>query len=197
MHQHSLFLRIYTDSNASLRIRCLFCRTIYLWPQNTPLFPISHLHWSQILSLEHYFEVCQQPIVAEGQIWRTVWVHKQFEVWFVVDPRFIHCHMFTRKLFLLRWNSCKQRYDSSTRCYFWSTVNKRGNPFEHSFPIDKCSCKMLNTLPSDIFNSSFTSHNFNLRSAKTNMWSFWCFPGQLPNLGDLSVQHHLCLYDWI
>ena len=24
---------------------------------------------------------------------------------------------------------------------------------------------------------------------------FWCFPGQLPNLGDLSVQHHLCQYN--
>ena len=24
---------------------------------------------------------------------------------------------------------------------------------------------------------------------------FWCFPGQLPNLGNLSVQYHLCLYD--
>ena len=23
----------------------------------------------------------------------------------------------------------------------------------------------------------------------------WCFPGQLPNLGNLIVQHHLCLYD--
>ena len=26
---------------------------------------------------------------------------------------------------------------------------------------------------------------------------FWWFPGQLANLGDLSVQHHLCLYDHI
>ena len=26
---------------------------------------------------------------------------------------------------------------------------------------------------------------------------FWCFPGQLPNLGDLSVQYHLCLYNHI
>ena len=24
---------------------------------------------------------------------------------------------------------------------------------------------------------------------------FWCFPGQLLNLGDLSVQHHLCQYN--
>ena len=26
---------------------------------------------------------------------------------------------------------------------------------------------------------------------------FWCFPGQLPNLGILSIQHHSCLYDHI
>ena len=26
-------------------------------------------------------------------------------------------------------------------------------------------------------------------------WVFWWFPGQLPNMGDLSVQHYLCLYD--
>ena len=26
---------------------------------------------------------------------------------------------------------------------------------------------------------------------------FWCFPGQLANLGELSIQHHLCLYNCI
>ena len=26
---------------------------------------------------------------------------------------------------------------------------------------------------------------------------FWCFPRQLPNLGDLSIQYHLCLYECI
>ena len=26
---------------------------------------------------------------------------------------------------------------------------------------------------------------------------FWCFPGQLLNLSNLSIQHHLCLYDCI
>ena len=35
-------------SNASLTIWCLFCWTICLWPQNTPQFLISLLHWSQI-----------------------------------------------------------------------------------------------------------------------------------------------------
>ena len=27
------------------------------------------------------------------------------------------------------------------------------------------------------------------------VWVFWCFPGQLLNLGNLSIQQHLCLYD--
>ena len=47
--------------------------------------------------------------------------------------------------------------------------------FEYSFLIDKCSCKMVNTLLPDIFNSSAISRNFNLWSAKTRLWSFLLF----------------------
>ena len=54
-------------------------------------------------------------------------------------------------------------------------VSKRGTHFEHFFLIDKCSCKMVNTLGSDIFNSYVISHNFNLRSAKMSLWSFLVF----------------------
>ena len=78
--------------------------------------------------------------------------------------------------FLLHWNSCKQCSESST-CCFWSTVSKHSIHFEHSFLIDKYSCKMVNTLHSDIFNSSAISCNFNLRSAKTSLWSFLVFSG--------------------
>ena len=47
--------------------------------------------------------------------------------------------------------------------------------FEQSFLILKCPCKMVNTLPSDIFKVSAISHNFNLLSAKTILWIlfFW------------------------
>ena len=69
--------------------------------------------------------------------------------------------------------------------------------FKHNFLIDKCSCKMVNILPSDIFNSSAISCNFNLQSARMSLWSFWCFLRQLPNFSDLSVQHHLCMYNRI
>ena len=95
--------------------------------------------------------------------------------------------------FLLRWNICKRRSESSTRCCFWSTVSECGAHCEISFLLEKCLCKMVNALHSDIFNSSVISRNFNLRSAKTSYWRvfFVCFPGQLPNLGDLSIQHVL------
>ena len=53
---------------------------------------------------------------------------------------------------------------------------------------------MVNTLPSDIFKVLVMSRNFNLRSAKTILWTFLCVLEQLPNLGDQSVQHHRCLY---
>ena len=39
--------------------------------------------------------------------------------------------------------------------------------------IDKCWCKMVNTLPSDIFKSFAMSRNLNLRSAKTSLWVFF------------------------
>ena len=52
---------------------------------------------------------------------------------------------------------------------FWSTVRKHGTHFEHSFLIGKCVRKMVNTLPSDIFNSSAISCNFNLWLAKTSL----------------------------
>ena len=80
-----------------------------------------------------------------------------------------------KKSYLLHWNSSKQRSELSTHCCFRSTVNKRNTHFEYSFLIDKCSCKMGNTLPFDIFNSSAISRNFNFQSAKTSLWSFLVF----------------------
>ena len=68
--------------------------------------------------------------------------------------------------FLSRWNCCKQRCESSISC-FWSTVRKH---ITHSF---LCSCKMVNTLASGIFNSSAIPRNFNLQSAKTNLWRYF------------------------
>ena len=91
-------------------------------------------------------------------------------------------HIYAKTFFLLRWNSCKQCSKSLTHCCFWSTVSKRGTHFEHSFLLDKCSCKMVDTLPSDIFNSSATLLNFNLRLAKTSL-SFFMFSRMTAKFG--------------
>ena len=90
------------------------------------------------------------------------WIHVSFIVTYL-----------RKKSILLRLNSCQQRSESSTRCCFWSTVSKCGTHFEHSFLIDKCSCKMVTT--SDIFNSSAFAYNFNLRSVETSWLSFLMF----------------------
>ena len=98
------------------------------------------------------------------------------------DPCFSHCNIFIKN-FLLHWNSWKQCSELSLCCCFWLTVSKCSTHFEHSFLIDKCSCKMVNTLPSDIFNSSTISRNFNLWSAKTSLWSFLVFSGTTAKFG--------------
>ena len=109
------------------------------------------------------FTYCCCPL-----IWLPIWLQSEC---------FIHCHIFMQKSFLLHWNSSKECSESLRHCCFWWTVSKHGTHFEHSFLIDYCSCKMVNTLPSDIFNSSAISCNLNLRSVKTRLWSFLVFSG--------------------
>ena len=77
-------------------------------------------------------------------------------------------------------------------------MSKCNTHFEHSFLIDKCSCKMVNTPPSDIFNSSAISSNSNLRLAKTSLLSFLVFSRETAKFGQpehsasfVSVQPHL------
>ena len=74
--------------------------------------------------------------------------------------------------FLLRWNIWKQRSESSMCCYF--LIGKITH-FEHNFFIDKCSRKIVKALPSDIFNYSAISHNFNVQPAKMSLWIFLVF----------------------
>ena len=77
--------------------------------------------------------------------------------------------------FLLHWNSCKQHSESSMHFCFWSTMSKRSTHFKHSFLIDKCSWKMVNTLLFDIFNFFAISCNFNLQLARMSLLSFLLF----------------------
>ncbi len=53
--------------------------------------------------------------------------------------------------------------------------DRRGTHFQHNFLIDICSFKMFNTLPSDIFNFSAISSNFNLQLTKMSLWNFLVF----------------------
>ena len=86
----------------------------------------------------------------------------------MVDPCFIHCHIFMQKLLFV---VLKQLQTTLwiVDTLFYSTLSKCITHFEHSFLIDKYSCQMVNTLPSDIFNSSAISPNFNLQSAKISL----------------------------
>ena len=77
-----------------------------------------------------------------------------------------------RKSFLPRLNSSKQHSESSTRCCYWSGMSKRGTHFENNLSIPKDLCKIVETLPSDIFKVPAISHNFNLQSPKTIFWTF-------------------------
>ena len=55
--------------------------------------------------------------------------------------------------------------------------------FNTDFSLTNVYVKMVNTLPSDIFNSSAISRNFNLWSAKMSLWSFLAFFGTTAELG--------------
>ena len=95
----------------------------------------------------------------------------------VVDPCFIYCHKPIQKIILPRLNGSKQRSEFLTCCCLWSGVGKRGTHFEKNLRIPKDSCKIVNTLPSDIFKVSAILRNFNLRSPKTISWTFVMFSG--------------------
>ena len=107
--------------------------------------------------------------------WLLIWLQSE-----VMDPCFIHCHIFMQTFFFVALKQCSEL---SMHCCFWLTVSKYSTHFEHSFLIDKCSCKMVNTLLSDIFNSSAISCNFNLWLAKVSLWSFLVFSGITAEFG--------------
>ena len=99
--------------------------------------------------------------------------------------------------FLFCWNSCKQHSKSLTHCCFWLTVSKDSINFQCSFFIKKCSCKMMNILPSDIFSFSAIPCSFNLQSDKTSLWSLLVFSRTTAKFGAPECSSHLCLYNCV
>ena len=64
--------------------------------------------------------------------------------------------------------------------------------FEHSFLIEKwwIYCLLISSTP-------LLSHSTSIYNRPKGVHGVFCFPGQLLNLGNLSIQHHLSLYDCI
>ena len=62
-------------------------------------------------------------------------------------------------------------------------MSSRGTHFAQSFRIPKCSCKMVKTLPYDIFPMSASSCTFHLRSFITHLWILWMFSGITASFG--------------
>ena len=123
--------------------------------------------------------------------WLLIWLWSE-----VVDPCFIHCHMFMQKLLLVvlkqlqttLWIvntfliNCEQ-----TQHPLWTQLSHWQMFMQHdeytAFWYLQLLCYLMQ-LQFTIGQNEFVEF-------------FWCLPGQLPNLGYLSVQHHLCLYNCI
>ena len=69
--------------------------------------------------------------------------------------------------------------------FVFINFEQRRHHFKRSSLLDKCSYKIGNMLPSNNFNSSAISRNFNV---ETILWTFF-------DLVNLNVQGHLCQED--
>ena len=101
----------------------------------------------------------------------------------VMDPYFIHCHIPTQKIFFTSLEQLQTALWILDALLFLSGVSKRGTHFENNLRISKDSCEIVNTLPSDIFEVSAISRNFNLRLPKTSLWTFVTFSGTTADFG--------------
>ena len=68
-------------------------------------------------------------------------------------------------------------------CCFWLGMSKRGTHIEKNLRIPKDLCKIVNALPSNIFEVSAISRNFNSQLPKTILWTFVMFSGTTANFG--------------
>ena len=113
--------------------------------------------------------------------WLLIWLRSE-----VVDLCFIYCHILTQTILLLRLNSCKQLSKSLRRCCFWSAMSKRGTFFELGFLIDRCSCKIVNTMPFNIF-TPLLSHTTSIYDRP--WWSFLFFSSTTADQKAMLYQH--------
>ena len=111
----------------------------------------------RLLSLWTAFSCCC-PL-----IWQQIWLQSE-----VVAPYFIYCHIFTPKLLFVALKQFQTRLWIVHALFFFINCEQTRDPLWTQFLIDEYSCKIGNTLPSEIFNSPAISCNFNLLSAETS-----------------------------
>ena len=149
---NSSFLKVINEQNTlcipKYRGQNLACWCLHFW-----------LLWTAF--------TCSCPL-----IWLLIWLWSE-----VLDPCFIHCHIFTQKLLFVALKKLQTTSELSTCCCFGLTVSKRSTHFEHSFLIDKCSCKMVNMSPSrslDQWRLTFPGgrSNLNRTSRLPMLWIF-------------------------
>ena len=134
----------------------------------------------------HKIQTTNQPT---NQIsWLLIWLQSE-----MVDLCFIHCHIFMQKLLFVANNAlncqCIVVFDRlwanavSTLNTAFSLTNVHAKWWIH--------CLLISSTP-------LLSHATSIYDRpKRVCGGFGCFPVQLLNLGNLSIQHQLCLYDHV
>ena len=99
--------------------------------------------------------------------WLLIWFRRK-----VVNPCFIHCHIFKQKLFFVTLKQLQ------TMLWFINVLF-----LIDAAPTLNTTFSLTNVLLSDIFNSSAILWNFNLWSTKMSLWSFQVFSGTTAKFG--------------
>ena len=97
-----------------------------------------------------------------------------------------------KKIFLLHWNSFRQRSKSLTHRLFLIDCEQMRQPL--STQLSHWQMYMQNNeYIAFWYHQPLLSHATSICNwPKRVCGVFWCFPGQPPNLGNLSVQRYLC-----
>ena len=101
----------------------------------------------------------------------------------MVDPGFMHCHILAQKILFTSLQQLQTALWILDALLFLVGCEQRDIHFKNDLLNPKDSCKIVNTLFSDIFKVSAISRNFNLRSSKTILWVFVMFPGTTADFG--------------